>query len=135
MVYKDKPGQPPYPEVQVRIVDNRADGRLPYPLFRAMVDTGASCTCIPEWAIPANPKPLKTKRTVEYADGRKEIGEFLIVPNAELEILDDTGQTVATITRRYLNLHILRVALLGRDMLNECVCTLDGPRSALDIRQ
>lgn len=126
--------EPPYPEVQIRITDRAWQPPLPYGVFEAKVDTGASFTSVPEDKVPAPAKKITRKMSVMMADGRLAIKEFVIVRDAVLEVFDKSGKRVKTFSRTKMHLLMIPRGLMGRDLLNDCVCTFDGPHQSFDIR-
>lgn len=127
MYYTTPTDQPPYPGVKIRITDHGWPSPLYYDTFEAMVDTGASFTCVPEDKVPPKAKALTTTMTIKLADGSETDREFVIVRDAVLEVLDAHGRIVATFRRSKMHLLIIKDGLLGRDLLNDCLCTFDGP--------
>jgi len=133
MNYTTSATEPPYPEVRIKITDRGWTTPLPYDVFEAMVDTGASCTCVPEDKVPLRAKTVTTKKTVMLADGSSAVREFVIVRDALLEVFDKTGKCVKTFSRTKMPLLMIPRGLMGRDLLNDCVCTFDGPSNFFDI--
>lgn len=134
MNYTTSANEPPYPAVEVRITDRGWKTPLKYGAFEALLDTGASFTCVPEDKVPPTAKTVTRKRPVTLADGSTTVREFVVVRDAVLEVFDKSGNRVKTFSGTGMHLLMIKRGLLGRDLLNGCVCTFDGPAQSFDIR-
>ena len=56
---------PAFPWVNLRIIDTFSS--LEFPVFPAKVDTGADCSCIPQWVVSEMPNFKYTYRRVADA--------------------------------------------------------------------
>lgn len=128
---------PPCPAVTVRIIGETKVGKFVYNLdcgpFDALVDTGSDITCVPESAIGDDPV-LYQWLDVQYGDGPEEPGKFIIIDTAIVEFLDKNGRVLLTGKYSDLMFHVVSEGLLGRDILKEHVCNLDGPNSICLIK-
>ena len=123
---------PPEPFLLLQIVDNLR--QLTFGPVGAIVDSGADYTCIPR----------RIADNLEYAYGFSQAEDFAgavmtlrlaVIEDARVSLFDDTTRRVAGIARTSLRLPIVESdeALIGRDILNHFVCTLDGPKLLLSI--
>ncbi len=71
---------------------------------------------------------------VQDYQGRESVELFVRILDATIEFLDASG--MVRFSRRYSNLRFLVIAegLLGRDILNQHVCELDGPGLLCSLR-
>jgi hypothetical protein len=127
------PPTPPYPAVKLRITDNGWDTPLQYDPFDAMLDTGASITGVPENKVPVKARNLIRVRQIRLADGTLIDREFVLLRKGYLEVLDEKNQPVVSFTRNAMYLLIIPVGLLGRDLLNDCICSLNGPAQTFSL--
>jgi hypothetical protein len=133
MKYTTPGDKPPFPEVRIRITDRGWPRPLRYDTYAAMVDTGASVTCVPEDKVPPMAKTLTTTKKVKFAGGGEADRDFVLLLDARLEVLDKQGQPVATFSLTKMYLLMLKEGLVGRDLLNDCNCTFNGPTLTFDI--
>jgi predicted aspartyl protease len=124
----------PLVDIQVGVSEEREDALLkaglpvPNPVqIRALIDTGASCTCIDPSALqslgltPTGSTPIHTPSTggtAQNAD-QYDVSVILLHPNLQLTI-----PTVAIIEAE-LSIQGIQ-ALIGRDVLQGCLLIYDG---------
>lgn len=124
---------PAFPVVEIRITFSHKGERIGLLPFTAFVDTGADLTCIPPSVVPTESRSYKTGVKVRYADGRERVKPGLLLPDAIVELKDNSGNWVSSGQSHMLLKLIIQDALLGRDVLNQHVSTLDGPQLVLHI--
>ena len=132
MYYDTNYKGPAIPVVEIRITFRHKGQRVGLLPFTAYVDTGADLTCIPPSVIPQESRSYKTGVKVRYADGRERVKPGLLLPDAIVELRDNAGNWVSSGSHMLLKL-IIQDPLLGRDVLNNHVSTLDGPQLDLTI--
>jgi hypothetical protein len=133
MYYDTNYSGPAFPVVEIRITFRHKGQRIGLLPFTAYVDTGADLTCIPPSVVPTESRSYKTGVKVRYADGRERVKPGLLLPDAIVELKDNTGKWVSSGRSHMLLKLIIQDALLGRDVLNQHVSMLDGPQLVLDI--
>jgi hypothetical protein len=130
-MYYNSSETPPCPAVRIKITGMTKVGKAIYPLncepFDALIDTGADVTCLPESAIKSSPVVYE-RRPVSYGDGPEQVGKFLYLSKATIEFLNAADLVIFTGQYNDLLLHVLDDGLLGRDILNNHHCRLDGPK-------
>ncbi|MDR7520630.1 MAG: hypothetical protein QN123_13820 [Armatimonadota bacterium] len=109
---------PPAPVLPVRLGPPRAE---PATAVLALVDSGADLTVLPEGLPQALGLPQVSEVTVRGVAGTASVPVFA----AEVEAAG--GRRVVEVVG------VGAEALLGRDLLNHWVVTLDGPRRSLQV--
>jgi len=109
---------------RIRITDVHAKT---LPVFDFIVDSGADCSCVPQTAVDHTLGLDYDIATVKDYDGRVRRLRLVRILEATVDFLDQQDRVV--LSRQYTNLKLLIVqdGILGRDVLNEHICELDGP--------
>jgi hypothetical protein len=125
--YNEVPGQHPCPCVSLRIKDNYKN--LVFGPFQCRVDSGSEVTCMPVWvADSSGVHDYEEDVAYDFAGNPVDIS-FVVVLDATVEILDEHGAVVFQKSYMGIRFPVLpdSEGLLGLDVLNDVVCTLDGP--------
>jgi hypothetical protein len=132
-----KPAQltniPPFPYVWLRVTDENKN--IPFDSFGAIIDSAADYTCIPQQVTA---RASGYDHEVDFASDFKgnSIQVHLIrILKAGVELFDEKGTVL--FQRKFQNLRLPIVdaqGLLGRDILNDFTCTLDGPSQFCSIK-
>jgi predicted aspartyl protease len=134
--YKQPPGQPhirPYPFVWLRITDNTKN--LQFASFGAIIDTGADYTCIPHSVVTNTPGYDYEEEWGMDFDGNPVVVRLVRILKATVELLDAHGNVLITKVFQNLRLPIVSAdGLLGRDILNDNICVLDGPGQICSLK-
>jgi Retroviral aspartyl protease len=134
--YKQPPGQhrlPPYPFVWLRITDDTKN--LHFTSFGAIIDTGADYTCIPRSVVRLAPGYDYEYDVGSDFDGNPVQVELVRITIGTVEFLDAHGTVLIKKTVQNLRLPIVAgEGLLGRDILNDYTCTLDGPNQICSLK-
>lgn len=133
--YIQPPRQPdirPYPYLWLRITDNTKN--LNFALFGAIIDSGADHTCIPQTIVARTPGwDYDEEQGGDFA-GNLVTVKRVRIRMATVELLDTHGNVLMQNGFQNLKLPIVGVdGLLGRDILNDTICMLDGPRQMCSI--
>jgi len=125
--YNAVPDHPPYPWVSLRIKDNYKN--LVFGPFQCRVDSGSEATCVPAW-IAGDPGVHDYEEDVAYDFAGNPVDiSFLVVLDATVEVLDPQGSVV--FQKSYIGMRFPVLpdseGLLGLDVLNDMVSTMDGP--------
>ena len=111
---------PPAPVVPVRIAVPVGEEAV---ALSALVDTGADCTLVPEHIARRLRLPLVDRARIAGVTGEERSAS---VYAARIEV---TGFSILTKVAA-----LGGEAILGRDLLNRWVATLDGPAGAVALR-
>jgi len=133
MEYDTKYNGAPFPAVWIRISFQHQGNAVRIGPFRAYVDTGADVTCIPVSVLPTESKHYQTTIPVRYADGSRRTRPGIIIPHAVVDFRDRAGNWVTGPTYNPLKLILISDAFVGRDVLNQHVTLLDGPKLNFSI--
>ncbi|HEY6332032.1 MAG TPA: hypothetical protein VI756_22070 [Blastocatellia bacterium] len=125
--YNAVPGQLPYPHVSLRIKDNYKD--LILGPFQCRVDSGSEATCVPAWiADNSGVHDYEEDVAYDFAGNPVDIW-FVVVLDATVEVLDAQG--AVAFQKSYIGMRFPILpdseGLLGLDVLNDMVSTMDGP--------
>jgi len=129
------PASGPCLEIAVGVSEQRADALrakqlpIPQPVVKtALVDTGASCSCVDPDALnqlglqPTGKTQIRTPSTGDavHAADLYDVSIYL-VHSEERYVLPRTVQVVASVTEGQRH-----DVLLGRDILSQCLLVYDG---------
>jgi hypothetical protein len=125
MIFYDASSSPALPMGRIRITDVRHAKTLP--IFDFIVDSGADCSCVPQAALDNVLGLDYGIAKVRDYDGKEKAVRQVRILEATVEFLSPDDHVV--LTGQYTNLKflIVREGILGRDVLNQHVCELDGP--------
>jgi hypothetical protein len=125
MIFYDASSSPALPMGRIRITDVRRSKTLP--VFDFIVDSGADRSCVPRAVLDHARDFDFGVATVQDYNGSIRQQPQITIAEATVDFLDQTGRVI--LTRQYTNLKLLVVqdGILGRDVLNQHVCELDGP--------
>lgn len=141
--YRSLPGPkslPPGPYLWLQIFDNQKE--LTFGPVGAILDSGADYTCIPRRIAEAVGHDYEIDEAEDFT-GRPVMVKLAVILDANIQLLHVSSPSPAKrrvsqlgkMVRTNLRLPIIEGedALLGRDILNHFVCTLDGPKLLLEI--
>jgi hypothetical protein len=129
-------------EIPTELADQlqKSGQTIPSPILGvALVDTGASRTCVDETVIQQLGIKSAGRGDVGSADGisqRELYPARLVFPNTNLSKIEcshlaglNLGWTVALDSKKKV------IALIGRDILGDCLFVYDGPRGTFTLTE
>lgn len=125
-MYYETSYNPPYPAARLRISFRYKAQVIQLPIFDAMIDTGADCTCIPNTIISLLPKRLYSI-TELTSGGVKRAVTGIVLPSPKVEFLDQSNNLLLEMDYQELWPVEFDEPLIGRDIINSFICLFDAP--------